>query len=85
MITDTHKTVETHKVGPSWLPTINDFPHYRLVPSSTETGKKYCLFFYVSHEGYLILDNGVQRYQAIRHLQRLLETACFPIYEIREG
>ena len=85
MIIDTQKTVETQKVGASFPPTIAVFPHYRLTPQNTGTGKKYCLFFCVSPECYLILDNGIQRYQAIRHLQRLLETACFPIYEIIGG
>lgn len=83
MLIDKTNRVETRKVSPSFAPTPEGFPHYRLIPSATETGKKYCLFFYVTASRYLILDNGVQRYQAIRHLQRLLETAPYTVFEIR--
>lgn len=83
MIIEETKTVETRKVSPLFEPTPEGFPHYRLIPTTTKTGRKYCLFFYITASRYLILDNGVQRYQAIRHLTRLLETAPYTVFEIR--
>ena len=81
MLIDELMTVETDKISVSYSP--NEFPYYKLIPTVTETGKKYCLFFYVNKNNYLILATGIPRHKAIQNLKRLLETAKYQVYEVR--
>ncbi|PIT60782.1 hypothetical protein BHC57_02900 [Snodgrassella alvi] len=80
MLIDEIRIVTTNKISVSYSP--NEFPYYKLIPNITETGKKYCLFFYVDKNNYLILATGIPRYKAIQNLKRLLETAHYQIYEV---
>lgn len=84
MLIDHHaEIVQTIKISSSFKP--NSYPHYFLLPIPTETGNKYCLFFYVSLSKYLILADGIQRYMAIKHLKRWLQTAPFEVFEVFYG
>lgn len=80
MLIDDIETVETIKISASFSP--DKFPHYRLLPINTEAGKKYCLFFYVSMNSYLMIQTGIQHYKAIQQLKRLLQTAPYDVYEV---
>lgn len=79
------EVVETHKVSSSFEPKPESYPHYWLQPIATETGKKYCLFFYISPASYLILANGLSRPLAIRSLKRWRQTALFDVFEVFYG
>jgi hypothetical protein len=80
MLINEIRVVETNKITVSYSP--NEFPYYKLIPTITETGKKYCLFFYIDNNNYLILATGIPRYKAIQNLKRLLETAHYQVYEV---
>lgn len=81
MLINEIRTVETDKISSSYSP--KKFPCYKLIPTITDTGKKYCLFFYVDNNNYLILATGIPRHKAIQNLKRLLETAKYQVYEVR--
>lgn len=80
MLINDIKTIETEKISVSYTP--EEFPHFRLLPSPTEAGKKYCLFLYVDKNNYLILETGVQRYKAIQRLKRFMDTSNYRVFEI---
>ena len=81
MLIETRMPFSVLKVGSSFIPPDDQYPHYRLKPIHTEAGNDYCLLFYVSETAYLVLAPKTKRYQAVRRLALDMETAPFPVYE----
>ncbi|PJO77227.1 lipopolysaccharide heptosyltransferase [Neisseria brasiliensis] len=67
---------------PSFVPTEDQFPHYRLVPLDVDRQGYLCLLFYIKPGSFLMLEPRIKRYAAIRKLTLLLENAVYPIFEI---
>ncbi len=82
MLTEEKTAVVTVKVHPSFVPTEDRFPHYRLVPLDTDRQGYLCLIFYIKPDSFLILEPRIKRYAAVRKLALLLENAVYPIFEI---
>ena len=82
MLTEEKTAVVTVKVHPSFVPTEDLFPHYRLVPLDTDRQGYLCLIFYIGPDSFLILEPRIKRYAAIRKLTLLLESAGYPVYEV---
>ena len=74
--------VATVKVHPSFVPTEEQFPHYRLVPLDADRQGYLCLLFYIKPGSFLMLEPRIKRYAAIRKLALLLENAVYPVYEV---
>ena len=85
MLIDATPVVQTVKVNPSFAPTDDSYPHYRLIPIQTEAGKYHCLLFYVTTKDYLMLVPKIKRHLAIKKLEEYLKTATFSIYEVVDG
>lgn len=83
MLSEGITPVATIAVNSTFNPTPDSYPHYRLIPAPTAAGKMFCLLFYIKPNAYLMLEPKVQRYQAIRRLRRLLETAPFAVFEVK--
>ncbi|OSI07439.1 Uncharacterised protein [Neisseria animaloris] len=81
MLSDATPIVGTIKIPPGFTPPENNYPHYRLLPVQTETGRFYCLFFYVSPRIFLILEPKIKRHLAIGKLAEFLKTATYTVYE----
>lgn len=81
MLIEARNPFSTIKVGLTFMPPDERYPHYRLKPIHTEAGNDYCLLFYVSETAYLVLAPRIKRYQAVRRLALDMETAPFPVYE----
>ena len=45
MLTEAKPIVRPVRVNPSFVAPDNSYPHYRLIPIETQTGRYYCLFF----------------------------------------
>lgn len=73
--------ITTVKVNPNFVPTENQYPHFRLMAIHTQTGKYHCLYLFVSAQHYLLLEPKAKRYEIIRRLAFLTEHAPFLIYE----
>lgn len=84
MLIESKPVVRPIKVGRLFTPPDDRYPHYRLIPVQTETGRYHCLFFYVTAEDFLVLAPKTQRWQAVKKLSGFVETAAFPVYEITE-
>lgn len=86
MLTEEKTAVVTVKVHPSFVPTKDQFPHYRLVPLDTDRQGYLCLIFYIGPASFLILEPRIKRYAALKKLSLWLENADYEIYEImRKG
>lgn len=86
MLTEEKTAVVTVKVHPSFVPTEDQFPHYRLVPLDTDRQGYLCLMFYIGPASFLILEPRIKRYAALKKLSLWLENADYEIYEImRKG
>ncbi|QEY25818.1 lipopolysaccharide heptosyltransferase [Neisseria zalophi] len=85
MLSDAAPIIQTIKIPPDFTPPENNYPHYRLLPVQTETGKFHCLFFYISAKEFLILEPKIKRYLAIRKLSEFVKTATFTVYETADG
>lgn len=83
MLTGEKTAVAMVKVHPSFVPTEEQFPHYRLVPLDTDRQGYLCLLFYIKPGSFLMLEPRIKRYAAIRKLALLLENAVYPVFEIR--
>lgn len=83
MLSESITPVATITVNPTFNPTPDSYPHYRLIPAQTEAGKVFCLLFYIRPNTYLMLESKLRRYQAIQRLRRLLETAPFSVFEVK--
>lgn len=80
MLTDHTVTVRTVKLPADIMPDSGRYPHYRLVPL-TGTDNRYCLFFHISTEHYLILEASAPRRRMQERLGRMLEHAPYEIFE----
>ena len=83
MLIESTPSIHPIGVSPSFTPPEENFPHYRLLPIHTETGKYYCLFFYISAKDFLILDPKIKRHLAIKKLAEFLKTATYTVYETK--
>ena len=61
--------------------TDDEYPFYLMKQVLTEAGNDYCLLFCLSAESYIILNPKVKRYQAIKAIQRHIETADYQVFE----
>lgn len=83
MLIEKSDNVEVIKINPTFRPSESSYPHYRLVPMVTETGKYWYLLFYVSENRYLMLEPRIKRYQAMQKLSSgYLTTAPYPVFEV---
>ncbi|ATD64637.1 lipopolysaccharide heptosyltransferase [Neisseria weixii] len=86
MLIEEKAVVATVKVNPSFVPTEDRFPHYRLVPLDTDRQGYLCLIFYIGPDSFLMLEPRIKRYAALKKLSLWLENADYEIYEImRKG
>jgi hypothetical protein len=83
MIIEKQKSVRTRQVAPSYQWQDDDYPFYLARPIKTEAGNDFSLLFCLSAESYIILLPKQKRYQIIKAMQQYLETADFPIFEIK--
>ncbi|SAY51443.1 lipopolysaccharide heptosyltransferase [Neisseria weaveri] len=81
MLSEATPVIRTIKVPPGFTPPENNYPHYRLLPVQTETGRFYCLFFYITSNDFLILEPKIKRHLAIGKLAEFLKTATYTVYE----
>ncbi|PSJ81290.1 lipopolysaccharide heptosyltransferase [Neisseria iguanae] len=82
MLIEEKRVVATIKVDAAFSPTEEEYPHYWLIPFDTDKQGYFCLSFYVSPNSYLMIEPRIKRYQAVKKLVMLLETASFSIYEV---
>ena len=82
MLIENKPPVATVRVNPSFKPSQDSYPHYRMIPMQTEAGKYHCLLFYISEYKYLVLAPRLKRYQAIKQRAEWLETAPFTVFEV---
>lgn len=52
MLSEATPIIRTIKIPPDSTPPENNYPHYRLLPVQTETGRFYCLFFLHYEQGF---------------------------------
>lgn len=82
MITEEKAAVVTLKVNPSFDPSEDKFPHYRLVPLEANRQGYYCLIFFVNYGNFIMLEPRIKRYLAMKKLSCWLETADYVVYEL---
>ena len=63
--------------------TDEDYPFYLIKRVLTEADNDYCLLFCLSLKKYIILTPKLKRYQAIKMMQRYIETAPYQTIEIK--
>ena len=63
--------------------TDDDYPIYLIKRVLTEADNDYCLLFCLSFEKYIILNPKLKRYNAIKIIQRHMETASYQTIEIK--
>jgi len=85
MLKEAKPIVRPVRVNPSFIAPDNSYPHYRLIPIETQTGRYYCLFFYVSAKEFLILEPKAKRHLAVARLSEYLQNAAFVVYETVTG
>lgn len=73
--------VPTKKTNPSFMPSADTYPHYRLIPLKTDKVKKFCLYLFVSPQHYLLLIPSAPRYAVIRRLALWMENAPYEVFE----
>lgn len=80
MLTDHTVTARTLKLPADIMPDSGLYPHYRLVPLAGAENR-YCLFFHITPEHYLILEASAPRSRMLERLGRMLEHAPYEIFE----
>ena len=83
MISEKSLMLQLRQVAPSYQFSSDDYPHYLMKPIQTEAGNDYCLLFCLSLKKYIILTPKLKRYQAIKMMQRYIETAPYQTIEIK--
>lgn len=74
--------ITTVKVNPNFVPDVQrQYPHFRMFPLATDTGRYCCLYFFVSPQHYLLLEAKARRHEIIRRLELLIEHAPFTVFE----
>ena len=73
--------ITTVKVNPSFIPEDKDYPHFRLIPITTDTGKYHCLYLFLSPKERMLLEARATRHVIIKQLAQLTEHARLPIFE----
>ena len=73
--------ITTVKVNPSFIPEDKDYPHFRLIPITTDTGKYHCLYLFLSPKERMLLEARAKRHVIIKQLAQLTEHARLPIFE----
>ena len=80
MFADKKTIITTVKVNPNFVPDVQrQYPHFRMFPLATDTGRYCCLYFFVSPQHYLLLE--ARRHEIIRRLELLIEHAPFTVFE----
>lgn len=73
--------VTTVKVNPSFIPKNEDYPHFRLIPIVTDTGKYHCLYLFLDPQNHMILEARAKRHAVIKWLELLTEHAPLTVFE----
>lgn len=82
MLSNTKPVITTVKVNPDFVPDAQrQYPHFRLFPLPTDTGRYCCLYLFVSPQHYLLLEAKARRHEIIRRLELLTEHAPFTVFE----
>ncbi len=82
MFADKQNIIVTVKVNPNFVPDVQrQYPHFRMFPLVTDTGRYCCLYFFVSPQHYLLLEAKARRHEIIRRLELLIEHAPFTVFE----
>ena len=74
--------ITTVKVNPSFIPEDKDYPHFRLIPITTDTGKYHCLYLFLNPKERILLEARAKRHVIIKQLAQLTEHAPLTIFEI---
>ena len=82
MFADKQNIMVTVKVNPNFVPDAQrQYPHFRMFPLVTDTGRYCCLYFFVSPQHYLLLEAKARRHEIIQRLELLIEHAPFTVFE----
>lgn len=73
--------ITTVKVNPSFIPEDKDYPHFRLIPITTDTGKYHCLYLFLNPKERMLLEARAKRHIIIKRLTQLTEHAPLTIFE----